>query len=425
MTPRFPPEASGKSAYGSPPRESSARAAVRVHGSGRAGLACAALLARAGYDVRVLDSDAGAYDAFEAFDGSAVDALRALGIDPFAACGARAVRGFNGAQYVVARREHVRAALFHAARNAGARIVPARGLHDAGPSTAAKTAPEADGDNAAWDVDATGRSALRTGARREPPALAYLFDGPPADALAMLRAPAWWGYRIGDDRGSTVAVVGGKPYPSEREARAWAESAFGVALGASPATRRAAGTQRAPEPVVANRIAVGDAALAQDPMNGQGQSFALTSAALAAATIRTCVERLALGELARGFYAAAVARAARHAAPRDDAPGDGAAGDGARVPGAVDLGRTYVFAGDVRRGGVLQDGLIAEELVVAWDGAQARWSAGVDLLHLAETAAGASAGWHVIDRLARRGVGWDRAVAVVSAAIARGLLRPV
>jgi 2-polyprenyl-6-methoxyphenol hydroxylase-like FAD-dependent oxidoreductase len=404
MTPRSPPEASGKSAYGSPGGESFARAAVRVHGSGRAGLACATALARAGYDVRVLDSNAGAYDSFEAFDGSAVDALRALGVDPFAACGARAVRGFNGAQYVVARRADVRAALFDAARAAGALIVRAAGVREAEPD-----------DGESWIVDATGRSALRTPSEREPPALAYVFDGPPADALTMLPAPFGWGYRIGDDRGSTVGVVAAKPFPAERDARAWAESAFGVALGAAPATRRAAGAQRGAEPLTRQRIAIGDAAFAQDPMNGQGQSFALTSAALAAATIRTCAEQPALAPVARAFYADAVARAGRHA----DSPGR------AESSHPIDLRSTYVFAGDVRRGGVLRDGLIAEALVVAWNGTQARWSAGVDLLDVADVASTASAGWHVIDRLARRGIDRDRAVVVVSAAIARGLLRMV
>jgi hypothetical protein len=77
----------------------------------------------------------------------------------------------------------------------------------------------------------------------------------------------------------------------------------------------------------------------------------------------------------------------------------------------------------VRSGGVLCDGLIDEVPVVAWDGSQARWAAGVDLLDVAAACASASAGWHVIDRLARRGVEPDRAVAAVSGAIARGLLR--
>ena len=358
------------------------------------------MLARVGYAVRVHESGAGAYDAYEAFDASATDALRALGVDPFADCDARAVRGFNGDAYVVARRERVRNALLAVARGAGVAIDRA-----GGPAHA-----DADG----WLVDATGRSALRTPVVREPPAVAYLFDGPPATALAMLRAPFGWGYRIGDERGSTIGVIASKPYASEAAARAWAQRAFGVALSSAAATRRAASAQRCARAIDGRTVAVGDAAFAPDPMTGQGQSFALTSAALAAATIRTCVERPALDAVARAFYADAVTRAARRGS-------DDHAGTGARD---VDLHARYVFAGEVRSGGVLRDGLIDEVPVVAWDGTQARWTAGVDLLDVAAACPSASAGWHVIDRLARRGVEPDRAVAAVSGAIARGLLRP-
>ena len=371
---------------------------VDVYGSGRAGLACATILARAGYAVRVHDSDAGAYDSYEAFDASATGALRTLGVDPFAACGARAVRGFNGSEYVVARRGRVRDALLDVARGAGVAI--------------GRTHVDANAN--AWVVDATGRSALRTPVERETAAVAYLFDGPPATALTMLRAPFGWGYRIGDERGSTVGVIAARPFATEAAARAWAHSAFGVALSAAPATRRAASVQRCARPIDGRTLAVGDAAFAPDPMTGQGQSFALTSAALAAATIRTCVERPARDALARAFYTDAVTRAARVDA-RDHASG------GAR---AVDLDASYVFAGEVRSGAVLHDGLIDEVPVVAWDGRQGRWSAGVDLLDVAAACPSASAGWHVIDRLARRGIEPDRAVAVVSRAIARGLLRP-
>ncbi|MDQ6944445.1 MAG: hypothetical protein M3169_18250, partial [Candidatus Eremiobacteraeota bacterium] len=125
MTPPSPIEASGPLAYDSALRDPCA--AVDVVGSGRAGLACATMLARAGYAVRVHASDAGAFDAYEAFDASATDALRELGVDAFADCDARAVRGFNGDAYVVARRERVRDALLAVACGAGAAIDRAGG----------------------------------------------------------------------------------------------------------------------------------------------------------------------------------------------------------------------------------------------------------------------------------------------------------
>jgi hypothetical protein len=349
--------------------------------------------------VQVVKSSAGAYDAFEAFDSSFDAMLREIGIeDPWTACRAQLVRGFNGEPYAVARREDVRRALHDVARSAGVTF-----------RVAADAAPDA-----RWILDATGRTALHTAVVRTEPAVAYLFEAMPTDELAERHDAFGWGYRLGDARGSTVGVIVTKPYADVNAARAWAERTFGIAVSADARpVRRAAHAQRCTTAINGNRIAVGDAAIAQDPLTGAGQRFALASALAAVATIRTSVEAPMREEIAHLFYADMIARSARRR-PRD------ASLETAQV---ADLSQIYVFAGRVERGGILRDDLVVEDDVVEWDGVRARWSAGVDLLWLAEAAAVPSVGWHVVDRFVRRGAHHDRAVAVVAAAVGRGLLR--
>jgi hypothetical protein len=363
-------------------------------------LACAALLARAGYRVRVVVSEAGAYDAFEAFDASFEELLRAAGVDePLRACDARLVRAFNGARYAVARRARVRDALYESARRAGAAFV-ARG-----------EMPPSEG---GWLVDATGRTALHTPVVRDRPAVAYLFEAPPAAKLAMRSDELGWGYRIGDERGSTVGVVLAEPRASAATARAWAQGVFGITLSAQARPlRRAAAPQRCRVAIDGRRIAVGDAAVVHDPAAGSGQRFALASALSAVAVIRTCAEKPSSSAAARAFYDDLVARAARRS-PHDPHSTE---------PARADLERQYCFAGSVRRGGVLRDGFVAEDELVEWDGGSARWSCGVDLVRLAEASATPTSGRQLVDRLIRAGYDPDRAVAAVAWAVARGVLR--
>ncbi len=378
------------------PGAGSYRARVRIIGSGRAGLACSMLLARAAYDVEVVASAAGDYDAFEAFDASFGPTMRALGIaDPQAACRARAVAGFNGEHYLVARRAHVRDVLLRSAREAGATLL--------------REPPEA-GDAYDWLVDASGRTGRYTAVARDEAMVAYLFDAPPTAALAMVQLGNAWCYRIGDERGSTLGVVAPAGTVDDAVARRVAHAAFGNDVRGVP-LRRSATRQRAAEPIAGRRIAVGDAALAHEPSAGQGQRFALTTALLAAATIRTCTERPALAAMARRFYADAIARSGRTGARHADPP-------------AVDLARRHAFAGALARGPVLRDGFVDEEDVVTWPAGSTRWIAGVDLAAHADAFTETGPGWHVVGRLARRGVDTDRAVAVVTNAIRIGLLVP-
>lgn len=371
---------------------SSSNNRIVIAGSGRAALACGAILAPHGYRVEVLASEAGVYDAFEAFDASVVPLLRSLGVDDATwQRHVERVQGFNGSETFVGRRETLRRVLFHHAILAGAKV-----------TYGAKTLRDSD-----WRIDATGRTARYTRVTRATPAVAYFFESGAVNCLEMKRLEAMWSYRIGNSQGSTVAIIAPADKLDSAELRSTIQS-IGV-FPASGLVRRAATAQRANEPIVERRIAIGDAALAQDPVLGQGQRFALVSGALAAATIRTIVERPRFENAARQFYSQAVHRAGR--------------GTAQAVPRA-ELGKQFAFTGAVASGAVLHDGMIVEERVIAWQGDEARWIAGVDVVAELEAFRAAGVGWHVVDRLVRRGVTADLAYAAVISAVRRGLLAP-
>ncbi|MDQ3896381.1 MAG: hypothetical protein M3326_03850, partial [Actinomycetota bacterium] len=154
-------------------------------------------------------------------------------------------------------------------------------------------------------VDGTGRAAAWSRpVRAEGRATAWQFRAPPDEDMSgrVVRAADWWAYRLGHARTTWVGVVTatGRPPASVLEAAA---GRLGLSVASLvPQGRRPAGVQRATQPVAGRRIAVGDAALAHDPIAGQGVRFALGSAIAAANTVATVADDPAQREVGADYY---------------------------------------------------------------------------------------------------------------------------
>jgi len=220
--------------------------------------------------------------------------------------------------------------------------------------------------------------------------VARQFEGPPhADiALRMVQSDQWWAYRLGTTSTTWAGVVtaGGDAVDTDRAT----EHAL-RRLGLDPPEmvprgRRAARVQRALNPVDGRRIAVGDAALAHDPVAGAGVRFALASAIAAATVVANWADDPARHDLAAAYYTELVtgehgrhldARRAIHAGGSDATLVDEAAEAGP-PPDVVH------FAAPIVETPLAIDGLIQPGRAVRLpDGTLTRWLGSFDLLCLA------------------------------------------
>ena len=272
-------------------------------------------------------------------------------------------------------------------------------------------------------VDGTGRAAawsrpVRTRGR----SVAWQFRAPPAGEMAgrVVRGEGWWAYRLGHPGATWVGVVtaAGRLSPSVLDAavgRLGLPAASLVAQG-----RRPAGVQWAGHPVAGRRIAVGDAALAHDPIAGQGIRFALGSAIAAASTVGTWATHPDGREVAIEYYRDLVAaEEARHRAELEqlDAEGPTPVTEPDRTPAVVRLAATVVqvplaIDGQVELGPALR----------LPDGAVTRWVGSFDLLQLARLAADPTPRLLLVAELLSMGVDVMTARRLVSWALRNGLL---
>ena len=124
----------------------------------------------------------------------------------------------------------------------------------------------------------------------------------PSAALTLARFGDGWAYRISRPNDATVAILAA---PGRRHNTFPAQLATDLEL---PATglrrvgRRAAFVQWATRVAAERVLAVGDAALAHDPVSSQGIRFALASALAVAAVIRTWRRSRDDEALAARFY---------------------------------------------------------------------------------------------------------------------------
>jgi hypothetical protein len=252
-------------------------------------------------------------------------------------------------------------------------------------------------------VDATGRSAAWSRpVRRQGNQVADIFTiSTTAQRGRIERSADGWIYRIG----STVGVV------STRQRRSPAPA------GARFLGRRPAFPQWCESPIKGRRIAVGDAALAYNPMAGQGIRFALASAFAAASVIQTWAHH---GDRAAShrFYSSFVAQARiRHLKFLEKQELDAAAEipqpmpERVRFSGRSGLAELSVDAHVVRGPAILLDGPTA-----------VRWLGGVDLLQLKKLARRPVASAALLREISAGGVEPAQASAVLSWCLRNGIL---
>lgn len=396
---------------------------VVVAGGGIAGAATAIGLRRLGFAVRLLVRRDADVAGVEALPERALDLLEILGEPQLVtAAGGVTVRsaGASPTRVHVERRALARAFLERAQAH-GAVVEEVRRL----PPASEVDAPAA--------VDATGRAA----AWSRPLAVdghdvARQFEGAPqADgALRMVQGDRWWAYRLGTPSSMWAAVVvdGRDDVASQRLA-----TCAGLRrLGLDPAEmvsrgRRAARVQRALYPVVGTRIAVGDAALAHDPVAGGGTRFALASAIAAATAIGTWVDDSARHSLAAAYYNDLVmGEHGRHLEARRSAHApDGriALLEEQQAPESGAVPDIVWFAATLVESPLAIDGVIRPGAAIRLpDGTLTRWLGSFDLLILARLSSNPVSRIVLLAQLQREGLDVTTARAVLSWAVRHGLL---
>ena len=253
-------------------------------------------------------------------------------------------------------------------------------------------------------IDATGRSAAWSRpVRRLGNQVADVFEVRPSGERGRVeRSADGWIYRIG----STVGVV------STRQRRSASP------VGARFLGRRPAFPQWCESPIEGCRIAVGDAALAHNPLAGQGIRFALASAFAAASVIQTWAcngDR----EAAQRFYINFVAQARfRHLEFLEQRELDAAAETPQTIPERVRFsGRSgpaelSVHSQVVRGRAILLDGPTA-----------VRWLGGVDLLQIEKFARKPVASTKLLREIEAQGVAPRHASAVLLWCLKKGVLK--
>jgi flavin-dependent dehydrogenase len=288
-------------------------------------------------------------------------------------------------------------------------------------------------------IDATGRSAIWSRPiKRASRMIAHVFEAPPMTrpvGVKLVRSGAEWAYRIGLRNYTTVVIV------SPHRQRLEFPNCFADALGISPRNsrlvyRRAAGVQWAASTIRDRIIAIGDAALAHDPISGQGVRFALGSALAAAAVIRTWLhsrcdemtpsdfyinfvntERRRHLQFSRSFYGSQLDPEDELIADLNIKPLSG------HFEPSPMLKKEIYFSGQVESAALHVDGYIQRgEIIRLRDGGAVRWLGGFDLLRLCELTRPAIEVADLIRSLEQEGLDPDRSVAVVNWCVANRIL---
>lgn len=234
-------------------------------------------------------------------------------------------------------------------------------------------------------IDATGRAAtwsrpiLRRGNQ-----IADVYDvassGDAAPAKIVRRSDSW-AYLIQNSDHASMAILssGGR---KRQIPDAFIERSFCISQGSFRYIgRRPAFVQWSEAPVRGRRIAVGDAALAYDPLAGQGIRFALSSAITAGSVIRTWRQEKSCSNPAAEFYSDFVARSCkshlRFVELWQKRPRASTTKQLTIVPDIVK------FSDRIVKTALLIDGIIRADLAFdLTDGNHARWFGDVDLMEL-------------------------------------------
>jgi len=274
-------------------------------------------------------------------------------------------------------------------------------------------------------VDATGRSAVWSRPiRRRGRQIADIYKLPsdvnPAPAR-VVQFPGRWAYRIGVPGCSTMAIL--SPDGTKRDSfDSLTQEAFCVSPNSCAcAGRRPAFPQWSENPVRGRRLAVGDAALAYDPLAGQGIRFALSSAFAAASVINTWRTEPSQAAAAERFYEGFVTRCSEmHFQFIDRIRGE----SNPPQPWKA-IPEVVVFSGRTVISAVQVDSRIrTDEVVVLPDGHQVRWVEGLDLLRLRDLVSQPIHSSDLMDRLVPAFCGVDRFTALMQWCLQRHVLSP-
>jgi flavin-dependent dehydrogenase len=309
-----------------------AHSEIAVLGAGPAGAAAALGLAALGYAVVVIAPGARERRRHESFSARSVAALRGLGLDASLAAvgspGERVVR-WAGEERVLPGEALVERAAFDAGLLAdlerrGVRILRSEVASVAEEGVGVRvTLRSGETLEARFAVEARGRAAPGNGARERGPETVCVLQhwrrgktGPAAAsrvAIASLGSGWCW---LADDGGGEVSVqlaLDAADAPTrdglgDALARAlrsdpWCDAWLGDATPPVEPTARAATAVISGACVSRATLRVGDAALAVDPLSGNGVFQALSSALVAPAVVNTLLQRPERAELARAFYA--------------------------------------------------------------------------------------------------------------------------
>lgn len=304
------------------------RPRILVLGAGPAGAAAALGLRRMGYAVCVV-SEWRRFAALEGVSQRVLDGLRQAGLTRALACAnlasPRRVH-WNGDEQRVNQEFLLDRASFDAAiredlHAAGIELVAARvqGVETAG---AVKVLLES-GETLCADflVEARGRQAPLAGGRQRGPETLSLLNqwqeapGRPASAVESLPDGWAWMARLADGRcywqitlDAAAACLPGKAQLPDWCAQRRGESPLVQELFSETALLPAALHARSSTAILADEVCganwlrVGDAAMAVDPLSGNGIFQSLSSALQAPAVINTLLEHPAQAELARHFH---------------------------------------------------------------------------------------------------------------------------
>ena len=271
-------------------------------------------------------------------------------------------------------------------------------------------------------IDATGRSAVWSRpVRRCGRQVADLYTCGAGESPRgrLVRLQESWAYRIGLGASTTVAFIS----PDGRY-RAKPHSHFRHLLGLSSARyecsgRRPAFPQWSENPILGRRLAVGDAALAYDPVAGQGIRFALSSAVAAVAVINTL--RVSPGDdgAAQRFYRNFIAQARQRHLEFVDQLWKPVRSR----PRPVSLPAVVVFRGQTAST-ELQIGsrIVVDQAIRLADGAHVRWVGGVDLLRVRDLACEPLPRFELAQRLSSNGLSSPQVEALLQWCVQKGII---
>ncbi|WP_193073950.1 NAD(P)/FAD-dependent oxidoreductase [Pseudomonas sp. FME51] len=302
---------------------------IAVLGAGPAGAAAALGLLRMGYDVRVI-SDWRRFNAVEGISERVLQALYGAGLQRASAvampaatrevywAGARQLRN----RELLLNRQHFDRALREDLRQAGIMLIEARVLAiDERKTDTSLQLDGADDLDVDFIVDARGRQAPRSGdAARGPETLSLLcrWEGAPGEAASAVESmeSGWcWLARLADGQQYWQWTFDARQadMPGKTELAAWcaaqrvgthlAGSFYPIEPGVAVELKARSSTcTLASDLCTLRSIRIGDAAMAADPLSGNGIFQSLSSALQAPAVVNTLLCHPADATLAQSFH---------------------------------------------------------------------------------------------------------------------------